>query len=263
MIIWHGLVNACLTPPGLFVLPMGVGLALIRVRPGPGLALVALAWAGLLLVSLPITATTLARDWEVYPALTTPLPKGPRAIVVLAAGRYRRAPEYGGHDTVAANTLVRLRYAARLYRESRLPILVSGGAPLGGHPAAVLMRHVLRHDLNTPVKWVEGRSHTTGQNATRAYAILAPLGIRHVFLVTQALHMRRAVMLFRHAGFTVTPAPTDFATRRFRDRTVLAFLPSGHAMALSALVFHEMIGVLWVRASSILPRPLVRLVNHG
>ncbi|MHB8253005.1 MAG: YdcF family protein [Acidiferrobacter sp.] len=261
MIVWHGLVNAAMTPPGVFLLPMGVGLALMAKKQSFGIVLMALSWIGLVLVSLPIIGTALARSWEIYPGLPNPPPKGPRAIVVLAAGRYDKAPEYGLRDTVGTDTLVRLRYAARLARESRLPILVSGGAPLGGPPVALLMRHVLRRDFKTPVKWVEVRSKTTAQNAAYSAAILIPQGIRSIFLVTQAWHMRRAVMLFRKAGFTVTAAPTDFVTTSRRNRTILAYLPNARAMALTALVLHEMIGVLWIRLRSILPQSLAHIIS--
>lgn len=261
MIVWHGLVNALVTPPGLLLVPLGLGLALTWQKPRWGIGIIAVSWAGLTLFSLPIIATSLAAKWETYPALTNPLPKGPRAIVVLAAGRYRKAPEYGGHDTVGTDTLVRLRYAAHLFRESRLPILASGGAPLGGPPAAVLMRRVLRCDFKTPVKWVEGRSQTTGQNARYSAAILLPLGIRDIFLVTQAWHMKRAVSLFRQAGFTVIPAPTDFVTQSRRSGTILSYLPNAHALALSAKIVHELIGVLWIHFRSFLPHPLGHLIN--
>ena len=261
MIIWHGLVNAFITPPGLFLVPMGLGLALIRRKAVLGITLVAISGIGLILVSLPVVATALAKDWEIYPALTTPLPKGPRAIVVLAAGRYRRAPEYGRRTTVGTNTLVRLRYAAHLFRASRLPILVSGGAPLGGTPVAFLMRHVLRHDFKTPVRWVEGRSQTTAQNARDAATILIPLGIRQIFLVTQAWHMKRAALLFRDAGFAVTPAPTDFVTKSRRNNTILAYLPNAHAISLSAVIVHEMVGVLWTHIRLALPRSIAHLIN--
>ena len=241
--------------------PLGFGLALTGLKPRSGIAIIAVSWAGLMLLSLPVVATSLARAWEIYPALTKPLPKGPRAIVVLAAGRYRKAPEYGGHDTVGTDTLVRLRYAARLFRESRLPILTSGGAPLGGPPAAVLMRRVLRRAFKTPVKWVESHSQTTAQNARDSATILLPLGIRDIFLVTQAWHMRRAVLLFRQAGFTVVPAPTDFVTKSRRSETILAYLPSAHAIALSAKIIHELIGVLWARLRPLLPRSLAHTIT--
>lgn len=261
MIVWHGLVNALVTPPGLLLVPLGLGLALAWRKPRLGIALITVSWIGLTLFSLPVVATALARSWESYPALTSPLPKGPRAIVVLAAGRYRNAPEYGGRDTVGTNTLVRLRYAARLFRETRLPMVASGGAPLGGPPDAILMRQVLSRDFKVPVKWVEDRSQTTSQNARYCAAILLPLGIRDIFLVTQAWHMKRAVFLFRQAGFTVIPAPTDFVTKSRRDGTILAYLPSAHALALSATLAHEAVGVLWARLRSLLPRSLGRLIN--
>ena len=261
MIVWHGLINALVTPPGLFLVPLGLGLALTGLKPRWGIAVITVSWVGLTLFSLPVVASSLARAWETYPALTRPLPKGPRAIVVLAAGRYRKAPEYGGQDTVGTDTLVRLRYAARLFRESQLPILTSGGAPLGGPPAAVLMRRVLRRDFKTPVKWVEDHSQTTAQNAHDSAAILLPLGIRDIFLVTQAWHMRRAVLLFRQAGFTVVPAPTDFVTKSRRSGTILSYLPSAHAIALSAKVVHELIGVLWAHLRSLLPRSLAHTIN--
>ncbi|RCN58446.1 YdcF family protein [Acidiferrobacter thiooxydans] len=264
MIIWHGLVNACLTPPGLFLLPMTAGLILLAARrPSLGAALVVLAWAGLWIVSLPAVSHPLARDWESYPALRRPLPIGPRAIVVLAAGRYHDAPEYGGRDTVGADTLVRLRYAARLFRETHLPILVSGGAPLGGTAAARLMRRVLNRDFATPVKWVEASSKTTAQNARYSWAILRSQKIRSIFLVTQAWHMPRAVALFREVGFKVVPAPTGFVTRSRRGQTILAYLPNAPALALSALIFHEMIGLAWVRMRAWLPAPLAHLISHG
>ncbi len=49
--------------------------------------------------------------------------------MVLGGGRYRDAPEYG-NDTVGEYTLVRLRYAAKLHRETGFPLLVTGGRPM-------------------------------------------------------------------------------------------------------------------------------------
>lgn len=264
MIVWHGLVNALLTPPGIFLLPMAAGLVLLLARrPKVGVTITTLSWAGLVVMSLPAVSSALARSWESYPALHRPLPIGPRAIVVLAAGRYHDAPEYGGHTTVGIDTLARLAYAAHLFRETRLPILASGGAPLKGTAAALLMRQVLKRDFATPVKWVEASSKTTAQNAEYSWVILRSQKIHTIFLVTQAWHMPRAVALFRRAGFKVVPAPTDFVTRSRRDATILAYLPSAHALALTAVIFHEMIGLAWVRVAGLLPAPLAHFISQG
>ena len=55
--------------------------------------------------------------------------------------------------------------------------------------------------------------------------------------------MRRARIAFEHAGFTVIPAPTAFATR-FR-LTVIDFLPDARALHDSAVFFREGVGIGW------------------
>lgn len=262
MIVWHGIVNAFATPPGALLVWIAAGLIIIPTRPTLGYILIASGVSTLWVLSLPVAAEALARDLETVPALMTPPPAGPQAIVVLAAGRYRHAPEYGGHDTVGTDTLVRLRYAASLYRQTRLPILTSGGAPFGGQPAALLMRHVLRNDFHVPVRFVETHSKTTAGNARDSRVILRRAHIRRILLVTQAWHMPRAAALFRHQGFIVTPAPTDFVTTSRRDNTVLAYLPSARALALSATVGHEELGRLWLSLRAFLPQPLSALISN-
>ena len=68
-------------------------------------------------------------------AQTTPLDSQPSriadAIVILGGGTYFHAPEYAGQDTISDATLIRLRYGAKLQRETGKPILVTGGKPLG------------------------------------------------------------------------------------------------------------------------------------
>ena len=79
-----------------------------------------------------------------------------QAIVIVAGGRHRNAPEYGG-ETVNPLTLERLRYGARLARASGLPILLSGGAPSGGTAEALLMRDALERDFAHARKMDRGR----------------------------------------------------------------------------------------------------------
>ncbi|MDA8361113.1 MAG: YdcF family protein [Gammaproteobacteria bacterium] len=261
MVVWHGVVNACVTPPGALLILMAAGfLAVWRWRVA-GWTLLIGGWALLVMASLPVVATALARRVETVPALLR-IPASAQAIVVLAAGRDRHAPEYGGRDTVGADTLVRLRYAAHLYRRRPLPILVSGGAPFGGTPDALLMRHVLIHAFHVPVRFVESRSRTTAQNARFSARILLRAHMRRVVLVTQAWHMRRAAALFAARGLTVIPAPTDFIRAGRRSRTVLGMLPSAHALAVSSLIIHEEIGTLWMQWRTLLPRWLAARINN-
>lgn len=248
MMAWHVLANAVLTPPGIGLVLMTLGLLLQRRRPRLGLGV---AVGGLILLaalSMPVVAGRLLGTLEVYPPVTAHYEgkDAPQAIVVLAGGRYSGAPEYGGLDTVSAATLVRLRYAAYLYRRTHLPMLVSGGTVFGRRaPEATLMQHVLKHDFSVPVRWAETRSRDTHENALFTSRILKQAGISRVYLVTQAWHMRRAVAAFAGTGIEVVPAPTAFTTPHRLGPHWRLYLPSSYALRESSRAIHELLGLSW------------------
>lgn len=254
MLAWQltNAVAALLIPPGLLLVLLGLGLWLSRRWPRGGRSLIVTATAALYLLSTPLAGDALLRWWETPPAAATDLgpDSGAQAIVVLGGGIYNNAPEYGG-DTVHATALVRLRYAAQLQRRSRLPLLVSGGNPAGdGSDEAQVMRRTLEQDFGVPVRWSENRSLNTLGNARLSRELLASEGINRILLVTHAWHMPRARMAFEHAGFRVIAAPTIHATRH--DLRLTDLLPEAGALRDSALVSHEMIGVLWYRVRLLL-----------
>lgn len=235
-------IAALLLPPGCLLVIAAAGALVARRRPRLGRALVGCSLVALYALATPYVADAMTGWLEPEPR--DPLAdRSAQAIVVLGGGTYFTAPEYGG-DTVGAYTLARLRYAAHLHRASKAPVLVSGGAPLGNaRTEAELMERVLAAELNVPVRWVEKASHNTLENARMSHRLLAADGIKRIYLVTHAWHMRRARLAFERAGFGVIPAPTGYATR-YRT-TALTFLPSASALVGSSWVFHEVIGLGW------------------
>ncbi|HKA39895.1 MAG TPA: YdcF family protein [Burkholderiales bacterium] len=231
------------------LMPLGIVLVLL-------LTALLMAWRWPLLAWRPIAiacvmlyalSTQFVANGLLY--VLEPAPRDPaadpsgQAIVVLGGGTYYKAPEYGG-DTVTAQTLLRLRYAARLQRALGKPVLVTGGSPEGSLVGeGQLMKQALEKDFHVPVQWVEQRSHNTLENARLSYRLLKPAGIERVYLVTHAWHMPRARRAFEHAGFAVIPAPTRFATRF--ELTVVDFLPRAEALHDSSLFFHEIAGIAW------------------
>jgi uncharacterized SAM-binding protein YcdF (DUF218 family) len=243
-------VAAALMPPGCLVLLSCCGLFLLKRRPRLGRLLLGLSVGLLYALSTRFFADHLLHALET-PALD-PVAAGPgEAIVVLGAGTYHNAPEYGT-DTVNRHGLTRLRYAARLHRATGKPILVTGGSPAGAPLSeAAHMAATLREDLGVPVKWIEDRSRTTLENARYSHTLLSQAGINTVYIVTHAWHMPRAVLAFEGSGFIVIPAATGYATH-FR-RTVLDFVPDADALADSSRWFHEIIGIAWYRIQLMLP----------
>lgn len=213
-------------------------------------ALSLLVVAGTLALGTPMVARLLAGGLEVrHPVLPSagPLPPGPEAIVILGAGLYTNAPEYGG-DSPSGTLLVRLRYAATLARRTGLPLLATGGRVFGaGSSEASVMRAVLEDEFGVPVRWLEEASRNTAENARESARILLPAGIKRVFVVTHALHMPRAMASFRRAGLEPVAAPTRFITRPRGRPLLLDAFPTYGALSVSAQALHEYLGMAWYR----------------
>ena len=231
-----------LPPLNLLLLGMA-GLLLLKLRPRLGRLLIGLAMALLYFLSTPYFAARALKFIE-PPALQEPSPRDKaQVIVVLGAGTYLQAPDYGT-DTVNCLGLERLRYAARLYGLTEKPILVSGGKPQGGTTSeAAQMKSVLVNEFQVPVTWEESASHTTFESAIASRSTLKTAGINRIYLVTHAWHMRRAVLAFEAAGFAVIPAPTGFAT--LPPDPLDLYLPNPQGLFQSYLFMHEVCGWLW------------------
>ncbi len=238
-------VSALLLPPLNLILLCTIGLLLHSRRPRLGRAISAFALVTLAIISTPAGALLLAAPLE--QRSSPPISAqhtGAQAIVVLGGGRIRNAPEYGGHDTPKPIPLVRLRYAAQLYRETGLPVLVSGGAPDGAPESeAAVMARSLREDFGVPVRWVEGGSDDTWQNAVLSANILRAAGVQRILLVTDAIHMPRAQTLFAQTGLDVVAAPASL--RSHSPLRATDFLPSAEGMYRAHYALHEWIGLAW------------------
>lgn len=231
-------------PPASGLIALALGLLLWGRRLGKGLVFAGMTW--LYLAATPLFAGWLLGGLEsVHPAAPA-VPAEAQAIVVLAGGRYPDAREYGG-ETVNGFSLERLRYGARLHRDTGLPLLVSGGRVRGDEPSSEseLMVRVLEQELGVPVRWRETESRNTCENAFFSARLLAEAGIEHALLVTHALHMPRAMGCFQRTDLAVTPFPTLAMGGLSRHRGITAVLPQSRALWLTGQALHEYLGLVW------------------
>jgi len=245
--IWIKFAAAFLLPPGSILLLGGIGMVLLKPMPRLGRGLVIAALVLGYALSLPVVGDSLkmALEFEQRPPAAR---ADAGAIVALGAGAYPGAPEYRGAG-IEPGTLERLRYAARLHRETGAPILVTGGDPLGlGVAEADAMKSALTSDFGVEVAWTESRSRNTLENARQSAELLKGAGIASVYLVTHASHMPRARRAFEQAGLGVVPAPTGFTTRRRPG--ALAWVPDAGALRDSSTALYEMLGLAWYRLIS-------------
>ena len=175
----------------------------------------------------------------------------PQAIVVLSADYRAVAPEYG-EATIGPATLARLRHGVHLHRRTGLPLLVTGGGtPPRFRPGlGEAMRVAAERDFGVQVRWVEGASRNTMENATLSARILLPEGISTVLLVTHAEHMPRSMRAFAAAGIASRPAPVGSVASPpgAEPWSLGALLPRTRALDRSASAIHELAGMLWYEA---------------
>ena len=242
------LLKFLLLPPAINFLVIIVAWFLLRRWPALRSAMMALSVVSLFLLSLPITSYYLTRSLEYYTPLSLQSVEIANydAIVVLGGGRHRRAPEYSDLDIPKAAPLERIRYAAYLQNQTGLPILVTGGKfKLQDVPEAEFLERVLEKEFFASVKWQEGQSRTTWENALFSRQILQAEGIDRVLIVTHALHMPRAMYSFTQAGFSPKAAPTAFSSHLAMEFEVLDFVPHAIALSKSVAALHEWLGLAW------------------
>lgn len=242
------LLAAFLLPPLNLLLIALAGLLLWNKRPRTARILLGSAFLLLWLFSTPFLSQSLLHTLEGSPLKLDEKSRLADAIIVLGGGSYSHAPEYAA-GSIGSATLERVRYAAYLYRNTKKPILLSGGAPAENSTSeSRLMKQVLEQEFSTPVQWLEEESNNTLENARNSYQLLQPSGIKHIYLVTHAWHMTRALKVFQTAGFEVMAAPTAFTPQHNID--LLDFIPSAGALSDTQIYLHEVIGILWYRLKS-------------
>src|SRR5262249_27361099 len=94
---------------------------------------------------------------------------------------------------------------------------------------------------------VERKSRNTVENAAFAKQLVMPKPGERWLLVTSAMHMPRAVGVFRKAGFAVDAYPVDYLTSGAKDLWTLPGTLMG-GIGITDLVIHEWIGLLvyWI-----------------
>lgn len=112
----------------------------------------------------------------------------------------------------------RLDHAATLHREGRAArVLVTGGRSSEDKlsEAAAGAAYLQAQGVPAAAILLEDRSRTTRQNLANAAKVLGPLRTKPVLIVSDPLHMRRAMAMAAAEGFDAQPSPTP--TTRYRS----------------------------------------------
>jgi uncharacterized SAM-binding protein YcdF (DUF218 family) len=128
--------------------------------------------------------------------------EGDVAVLVLGGGARQYVPEYAG-SSLNAISLARLRYGVWLAKRIDAPLGFSGGigwtAKQLKDSEAGIAATSASEEFGMPLRWAEGSSRDTRENAALSVQLLQADGIRKIVLITHEQHMPRALQAFNAA----------------------------------------------------------------
>nr|WP_284569455.1 YdcF family protein [Xanthomonas translucens] len=133
------------------------------------------------------------------------------AIIVLGAAAYDAKPSPVFEE--------RIRHGLDLYQRGYAPTLIFTGG-FGGNGARfaesqVARRYALRHDVPADAILIETVSRTTRQNLLEARGLMRSHGLHRAIIVSDPLHMARALRLCRDLQIEALASSTP--STRFRS----------------------------------------------
>ncbi len=163
-------------------------------------------------------------------------------IVVLGAG-LKANYYYPVTDQITKTSLLRLVEGIRIHKlvpNSKL-IFEGGGSPNFNTPLFMyrlaLIMGVKEKDIIIPVL-----SHTTIQNTEISQNTV---GSSPFILVTSAIHMPRAVMLYKSLGMQPIPAPVGFNSKKMLLENSNRFFPNSSVFSRLTAALHEYLGIIF------------------
>jgi uncharacterized SAM-binding protein YcdF (DUF218 family) len=243
----------------LFFYPVGLSLSLALIGSLCSLLKfrrLALTCAGSAIIILWICSTPFFANRAVaslerqYPPRT--MAQTPQADVAIVLGGALGQPLPPRVEVQLSNASGRVLHASRLYRAGKVKrVLVSAGnIPwiLAIKPEAELIKELLV-EMGVPSEAIEieTASRNTYENALEIARMWKVKGFKSALLVTSAIHMPRAIAVFRRADLPVIASTADVLVVDGDPRDLFVWLPDTSALAGTTNALKEWMGILVYR----------------
>lgn len=194
--------------------------------------------AGFLITTITPLSNIVGRGIEVASHQLQPAD----AIVVLGAGVM-------GNGTLDPESLTRVIAGIKLYKEGLAPIVVLSGSGRGSgsrEGTEAQIRTGLAESMGVPPSAIikEEKANTTFEESIHISAALHERGAGHILLVTDSLHMRRAMRVFANAGLDVQPAVSADYPAALTSPYGRLWLAMRIAQESTAMIYYRLAGYL-------------------
>jgi uncharacterized SAM-binding protein YcdF (DUF218 family) len=200
-----------------------------------------------LLSSSSLLPEILAKSLESrYPSITisTDSPDQNAVYIYVLAAGYSPGRSASATKQLNLTSLGRLAEGIRLHGlVSRSIIVTSGYSSIGAESQASVTKRAAV-ELGVSDENVMALE-TAGNTEEEAIALKRTLGTNiKMILVTDAIHLPRAMKIFESKGFRPIPAPANFRTNDNKTNFLKSIWPSVQNISLTDQVLHEYLGIL-------------------
>ena len=205
----------------------------------------------LLIISTPFVPNLLAKNLEnqytVFSSEYLPSKKESVNILVLGGGHTndKRLP---ANSQLGGSSLARLTEGIRIHRLFPGSTLITSGyaGKSNDKPNAIVSANaaMLLGVDSANIKRQE-TPENTGQEALTYKQMFGDSA--SLVLVTSAIHIPRAMYLFRKAGLKPIAAPADFLVKNEKKEDFFFWVPSSMNIKKMESAIHEYVGLLWYR----------------
>lgn len=190
-----------------------------------------------LLILLLLWLTYLTVDIAAFSAVRSTAPAD--AAIVLGASVWRDQPSPVFRE--------RIHHGIDLYHAGTIQALIfTGGRSQGDRLAEAEAARELALEAGVPAEaiYIETASRTTWENLLEARSVVVEQGFRRVLVVSDPLHMRRAITMAEDLGLQAAPSPTPSSRYRslFSQARFLFREAPFYAAYLIAKPFRIMVG---------------------
>ena len=176
------------------------------------------------------------------PFVGEPFPHRDTVFIQSLGGGYTADPRLEPTSQLSSVSLGRLAEAIRIARMFDKSILVVSGNIASGEESMASVSRKAAIQLG----WEERRIvalETPATTQQEAIAFTDRFGKKvNLILVTDAIHMPRAMKFFREQGVTPFPAPTNYLIKKDKTLFSLGWIPSAENLQLMDRVWREYLG---------------------
>lgn len=234
------IISSFITPPGIFVLILfTVSFYFLYRKKRRIFSVMFISAFVFYVITIPLVSNYLGCMWEkdfINPDINGDV------IVYLGAGVIKVSDD---KYVLTESALERLFAVYRVYNRKKVPVILSAGSVFNMVSESETAKKILVElGVNEQDIYTEEYSKDTYENAFYAKKICDKYSFKKPVLVTDAYHLKRAVYIFKKAGFEhVGYYPSSYICNRYINLYI--FLPSDFKKL--RYLFHEIFGYVYYR----------------